>query len=48
MNSRAVLNICLKVVGVFYALKALNMLPSTITQVIFTWDAWKYTAEGDP
>ena len=48
MRSKTILNICLKVVGVYYALNALNMLPSTISQLILTWDAWKYAAEDDP
>lgn len=40
MSTRLMLNICLKVVGVFYALKALNYLPSTISQLVLTWHAW--------
>ena len=48
MNSKNILNICLKVVGIYYALSALNMLPSTITQLIITWDAWKIASEDDP
>jgi hypothetical protein len=40
MSTRLILNICLKVVGVFYALKALNYLPSTISQLVLTWNTW--------
>jgi hypothetical protein len=47
MNSQNILNVCLKVVGLFHALKALNMLPSTISQLIITWDAWKFAPEDD-
>ncbi len=43
MGSKAIFNLCLKVVGVYYALKALNMLPATITQSVLTWNAWRYT-----
>ena len=48
MNSRPILNICLKVMGVYYALSALNMLPSSISQVILFWGAWKQTVRSDP
>ena len=48
MTSKSLLNICLKVMGVYYALSALNMLPSSISQIVIFWDAWKYTAEKDP
>jgi hypothetical protein len=48
MKTDTVLNICLKVLGVFYALKALNMLPSTISQVVLTWDVWQQAGEHDP
>ena len=41
MSSKTILNICLKVVGVYYALNALNMFPSTISQLVLTWDAMK-------
>ena len=48
MNSRSLLNICLKVIGVYYALSALNMLPSSITQILLTWNVWSATARRDP
>lgn len=48
MSSKTILNICLKVVGIYYALNALNMIPSTVSQLILTWEAWKRTAENDP
>jgi hypothetical protein len=48
MNSKSILNVCLKVMGMFYALSALNTLPSSISQIILTWDAWKPAAKGDP
>ena len=47
MNSRSVLNLCIKVMGIYYALSALNMLPSSISQTILTWDSWKYAAKDD-
>ena len=47
MKTDTLLNICLKVLGIFYALKALNMLPSSISQVILTWDVWHQAAEHD-
>jgi hypothetical protein len=34
--------------GVYYALSALNMIPSSVSQIILFWGAWKYTAESDP
>ncbi len=48
MTVRLILGICFKVIGVFYALKALNMFPQTITQLAFTWDLLKATAGKDP
>jgi hypothetical protein len=48
MDSRSLFNICLKVLGVYYALSALNMLPSTISQIALFWDSWKYTPQADP
>jgi len=42
MNSRAILNICLKVVGVYYVLNALNMLPSSISQAILMRNSWDH------
>lgn len=48
MSTRLILNICLKVVGVFYALKALNYLPSTISQLVLTWQALSQTTDKDP
>lgn len=48
MNSKSIFNVCLKVMGMFYALSALNMLPSSITQIILTWDAWETFAKDDP
>lgn len=48
MNSRAIINLCLKVMGVYYALSALNMLPTNVTQIILTWDSWKFAAKDDP
>lgn len=47
MSSKTILNICLKVVGVYYALNALNMLPSTISQLVLTWDAMKNVDQND-
>lgn len=40
MSTRLILNICLKVVGVFYALKAINYLPSAISQLVLMWHTW--------
>jgi hypothetical protein len=48
MNSKSILNVCLKVMGVYYALSALNMLPSGISQIFLFWDVWKYTAQKAP
>lgn len=48
MSSKSILNISLKVTGVYYALGALNMLPSGIAQIVLFWDSWKYTAHNDP
>lgn len=48
MSSKITLNLCLKVVGVYYALSALNTLPSSISQIILTWDSWKAVAPNDP
>jgi len=48
MNSKVTLNLCLKVVGIFYALSALNTLPSSISQIILTWDAWRPAVQDDP
>jgi hypothetical protein len=48
MSSRLILNICLKVVGVFYALNALNYLPGTISQLVLTWRALSQTPDKDP
>ncbi len=48
MNSRSILNLCLKVIGLYYALSALDRLPSSITEIILTKDAWKYSATNDP
>jgi hypothetical protein len=48
MSSKSILNICLKVTGVYYALSALNMLPSGIAQIVLFWDSWKYTTNNDP
>jgi hypothetical protein len=48
MSSSFLLNICLKVIGVYYALSALNMLPSSIMQILLTWDAWSDAAGKDP
>ena len=48
MSTRLILNICLKVVGVFYALKALNYLPRTISQLVLTWQALSKTPDKDP
>ena len=47
MSSNTILNICLKVVGVYYALNALNMLPSTVSQLVLTWDAMKNADQND-
>jgi len=48
MSSKSLFNLCLKIVGVYYALSALSMLPSTISQMVLLWDAWKYTTQNDP
>ena len=48
MNPRSVLNLCIKVMGIYYALSALNMLPLSISQTLLTWDSWKYAAKDDP
>lgn len=48
MNSNSILNLCLKVMGVFYALRAVNTLPSSISQILLTWNAWKPVAKDDP
>ena len=48
MSTRLILNICLKVVGVFYALKALNYLPGNISQLVITWQAFGKTPDKDP
>lgn len=48
MNSDSILNLCLKIMGVFYALRAVNTLPSSISQILLTWDAWKPAAKDDP
>jgi hypothetical protein len=45
---KSIFNICLKVMGVYYALSALNTLPSSISQMVLFWPAWKYTADKDP
>ncbi len=34
--------------GVYYALSALNTLPTSISQMVMFWDAWKYTTQNDP
>jgi hypothetical protein len=47
MSSRFLLNICLKVIGVYYALSALNQLASTIMQMFLTWNAWSDAARKD-
>jgi hypothetical protein len=47
MNSRTIINLCLKVMGVYYALSALNMLPTNVSQIILTWDSWKFAAKDD-
>ncbi len=48
MSNKVILSISLKVMGVYYALSALNMLPSAITQIVLFWDAWKPTTQNDP
>jgi hypothetical protein len=48
MNSRVIINLCLKVMGVYYALSALNMLPTSVSQIIMTWSSWKFSVKDDP
>lgn len=48
MSNKVILNIGLKIMGVYYALGALNMLPSSITQMVLFWDAWKPTTQNNP
>ena len=48
MSSKSILNLSIKVIGVFYSLSALNMLSSSIPQIVLFWEAWKYTAQKDP
>ena len=48
MTSKSLLNMSLKIMGVYYALSALNTLPTSISQTVMFWDAWKYTTQNDP
>ncbi len=48
MSSRFLLNICLKIIGVYYATSALNKLSSTIMQTFFMWNVWSDAARKDP
>lgn len=47
MNSKSIFNICLKVMGVYYALNSLNMLPSSVSQTILFWDAMNRNSQND-
>jgi hypothetical protein len=48
MTSKSLLNICLKVMGVYYGLSALNTLPTSILQTVMFWNAWQYNTQNDP
>jgi len=48
MSLKSIFNVCLKVMGVYYALSALNTLPTSISQMVMFWGAWKYTTQNDP
>lgn len=47
MNFKITLNICLKVVGICYALKALDRLLSGIPQILLFWGSWKMSVDND-
>ena len=44
----SLLNICLKIMGVYYALSALNTLPASILQTVMFWNAGQYNRQNDP
>ncbi len=48
MTSKSLLNICLKIMGVYYGLSALNTLPTSILQTVMFWNAWQYNTQNDP
>ena len=48
MTSKSLLNICLKIMGVYYALSALNTLPASILQTVMFWNAMQYSRQNDP
>ncbi len=47
MSSKSIFNICLKVIGVYYALSSLNMLPSSIGQTILFWNTMNHNNQND-
>ena len=48
MTSKSLLNISLKIIGVYYGLSALNTLPTNILQTVMFWNAWQYNDQNDP
>ena len=48
MTSRSIFNVSLKIMSAYYALSALNTLPSGISQMVLFWDSWKYPTGKDP
>ncbi len=47
MDSKAILNVSIKVVGIFYALSAFSVLMTDIAQTIVSWDLFTHTSQGD-
>jgi len=49
MTAKFLLNICLKIMGVYYALSALNTLPASILQTVIFWNAGIFNRQqNDP
>jgi len=47
MHSKAILNISIKIVGIFYALSSISVLLTDIAQTIVSWDLFTHTSQHD-